>query len=64
MAIGVTRFSLGWLATHLVRAGFLVVSVSHPGTMNEAQTAQGRYRLWEASKGLLEAMNFPIDQLV
>lgn len=55
-----TRYSLGWLAVHLVRAGYVVVSVSHPGTMNEGQTVEGRFRLWDRSRDV----SVVLDQLL
>jgi predicted dienelactone hydrolase len=44
-----TRFSQGWLAARLAVDGYVLVSVSHPGTMNGDQTAAGRGRLWDRS---------------
>ena len=44
-----TRFSLGWLALELVKSGYVVLSVSHPGTLGDDQSASGRYRLWDRS---------------
>ena len=45
-----TRFSQGWLALALVRAGYGVVSTSHPGTIADDQGVAGRYRLWDRSR--------------
>jgi predicted dienelactone hydrolase len=44
-----TRFSQGWLARTLVQAGYVVVSPSHPGTMNDDRTLAGSVRLWDRS---------------
>ena len=34
----------------LVKAGYIVLSTTHPGTSGEDQTAAGRYRLWDRSR--------------
>jgi predicted dienelactone hydrolase len=52
-----TRFSQGWLALELVKAGYVVLSTSHPGTMGDDQTAAGRYRLWERSRDVSLAID-------
>ncbi len=44
-----TRYAYGWLATELVRAGYIVLSPSHPGTMNGDLRPEYRARLWERS---------------
>lgn len=55
-----TRFSQGWLALELARAGYMVVSVSHPGTMGDDQTVAGRYRLWDRSRDV----SFVLDEVL
>jgi predicted dienelactone hydrolase len=45
-----TRFSQGWLALELVKAGYVVLSTSHPGTVGDDQTVSGRLRLWDRSR--------------
>jgi predicted dienelactone hydrolase len=45
-----TPFSLGWLAADLVRAGYVVVTLSHPGTSREDRTDLGAFRLWDRAK--------------
>jgi predicted dienelactone hydrolase len=45
-----TRYGHGTLAIALVKAGYIVLSTSHPGTMNgDLQTAY-RMKLWERSR--------------
>ncbi len=44
-----TRFSQGWLARELVQAGYVVISPSHPGTMNDDRSLSGSVRLWDRS---------------
>lgn len=55
-----SRYSLGWLALHLVNAGYVVISVSHPGTMGEDQTVAGRYRLWDRATDV----SFALDEIL
>jgi predicted dienelactone hydrolase len=55
-----TRFSQGWLAVELVRAGYLVLSTSHPGTVADEQTVAGRYRLWDRSRDV----SFALDEVL
>ena len=45
-----TRYSQGWLNIELVKAGFIVLSPSHPGTLNADQTVAGRIRLWDRAR--------------
>jgi predicted dienelactone hydrolase len=45
-----TRFSQGWLARQLVLAGYVVITPSHPGTMNDNRNMAGAVRLWERSQ--------------
>jgi predicted dienelactone hydrolase len=45
-----TRFSQGWLARQLVLAGYVVITPSHPGTMNDNRNMAGAIRLWERSQ--------------
>jgi predicted dienelactone hydrolase len=52
-----SRFSQGWLALALVRAGYVVLSTTHPGTAGDDQTAVGRYRLWDRSRDVTAAMD-------
>jgi predicted dienelactone hydrolase len=55
-----TRFSQGWLARELVYAGYVVLSTSHPGTMNDNRTPAGIYRLWDRSQDV----RVVLDQLL
>ena len=55
-----TRYSQGWLAVELVKAGFVVLSTSHPGTVADDQSAAGRYRLWDRSRDV----SFSLDQIL
>jgi predicted dienelactone hydrolase len=55
-----TRFSQSWLARELVQAGYVVVSTSHPGTMNDNRTLAGAYRLWDRSQDV----RVVLDQLL
>jgi predicted dienelactone hydrolase len=55
-----SRFSQGWLALELTRAGYLVLSTSHPSTAGDDQTAAGRYRLWDRSRDV----SFAIDEIL
>ena len=55
-----SRFSQGWLALELARAGYLVLSTTHPGTAGDDQTAAGRYRLWDRSRDV----SFAIDEIL
>jgi predicted dienelactone hydrolase len=52
-----TRFSQGWLALELARAGYVVLSTSHPGTAGDDQTVAGRYRLWDRSRDVTFALD-------
>lgn len=45
-----SRFSQGWLALELVKAGYVVLSPSHPGTVGDDQSVAGRYRLWDRAR--------------
>lgn len=55
-----SRYSQGWIARSLVVAGYIVLSVSHPGTMNGDLSVAGRARLWERSRDVSSAL----DQLL
>src|SRR5262249_43414996 len=55
-----TRFSQGWLALELVKAGYVALSTSHPGTIGDDQTAAGRYRLWDRSRDV----SFALDEVL
>jgi predicted dienelactone hydrolase len=55
-----TRHAYGWLATELVKAGYLVLSPSHPGTMFGDLRPEYRARLWERSLDVSRAL----DQLL
>jgi predicted dienelactone hydrolase len=44
-----TRYAYAWLATELVKAGYVVMSPSHPGTMFGDLRPEYRTRLWERS---------------
>jgi predicted dienelactone hydrolase len=52
-----TRYSQGWLASRLVKAGYVVVSPSHPGTMNDDRTAVAALRLWDRSEDVRFALS-------
>jgi predicted dienelactone hydrolase len=52
-----TRFSQGSAARSLVLAGYVVLSVSHPGTMNGDITVTGRARLWERARDVTVALD-------
>jgi predicted dienelactone hydrolase len=52
-----SRYSQGWLALELVRNGYVVMSVSHPGTAGDDQSAAGRYRLWDRSRDVSAAID-------
>jgi predicted dienelactone hydrolase len=52
-----SRFSQGWLALALVRAGYVVLSTTHPGTAGDDQTVAGRYRLWDRSRDVTAAID-------
>lgn len=55
-----TAYSLGWLATALVDDGYLVLSLTHPGTSAASRTTSGRIRLWERPADVSRAL----DQLL
>ena len=55
-----SRFSQGWLALELVKAGYVVLSTSHPGTVGDDQTVAGRYRLWDRSRDV----SFALDEVL
>lgn len=55
-----TRYSQGWLAYNLAQNGYMVISVSHPGTMREIRTAEGAYRLWDRSRDV----SFVLDKIL
>ena len=52
-----TRFSQGWIAMRLVQAGYVVISPSHPGTMNDDRTTAGAVRLWDRSQDVRVALS-------
>jgi predicted dienelactone hydrolase len=52
-----TRYSQGWIAIQLVRAGYVVISTSHPGTMNDDRTLSGSIRLWDRSEDVRVALS-------
>jgi len=52
-----TRFSQGWLALELARAGYVVLSTSHPGTLGDDQSAAGRMRLWDRAADVSSALD-------
>ena len=54
------RFSQGWLALELVKAGYVVLSTSHPGTVGDDQSVAGRYRLWDRSRDV----SFALDEVL
>jgi predicted dienelactone hydrolase len=45
-----TRHSQGWLAVELVKAGYLVMTTTHPGTSADDQTQAGRIRYWDRAR--------------
>jgi predicted dienelactone hydrolase len=51
-----TRYAYGWLATDLVRAGYIVLTPSHPGTMFGDLRPEYRARLWERSQDVSFAL--------
>ena len=51
-----TRYSQGWLSIRLVRAGHVVLSTSHPGTLGDDQSVAGRLRLWDRSRDVSFAL--------
>jgi predicted dienelactone hydrolase len=55
-----TRYSYGWLATELVKAGYVVLSTTHPGTMFGDLRPEYRARLWERSQDI----SFALSQLL
>jgi predicted dienelactone hydrolase len=55
-----SRFSQGWLALALVKAGYVVLSTSHPGTVGDDQSVAGRYRLWDRSRDV----SFALDEVL
>ena len=55
-----SRFSQGWLALELAKAGYVVLSTSHPGTVGDDQTVAGRYRLWDRSRDV----SFAVDEVL
>ena len=55
-----SRYSQGWLAQKLVNAGYVVLSISHPGTEGDSQTVAGRYRLWDRSRDV----SFALDEVL
>jgi predicted dienelactone hydrolase len=55
-----TRYGHGDMAIALVKAGFIVMSTSHPGTMNGDLQTSYRLRLWERSRDVTAAL----DQLL
>jgi predicted dienelactone hydrolase len=52
-----TRYSQGWLASKLVKAGYVVITPSHPGTMNDDRTLTGSVRLWDRSDDVRIALS-------
>jgi hypothetical protein len=57
-----SRFSQGWLALELVKAGYVVLSTSHPGTEGDDQTVAGRYRLWDRSRDVSLALDEVLEK--
>lgn len=51
---------LFWIASHLVKNGFLVIAVDHPGNMTGDNTAEGVIRIWERARDL----SFALDRTV
>jgi predicted dienelactone hydrolase len=52
-----TRFSQGWMARQLVLAGYVVISPSHPGTMNDDRNMAGAIRLWDRSQDVRRVLD-------
>jgi predicted dienelactone hydrolase len=51
------RFSQGWLARALVAQGYLVASVTHPGTTTDDITPAGIHRLWDRAQAVSAALD-------
>lgn len=51
-----TRYANAWLATALVKAGYVVISTTHPGTSADDQTAAGRVRLLDRASDVTFAL--------
>lgn len=51
------RYSQGWIAIRLVQAGYVVITPSHPGTMNDDRTTAGAIRLWDRSDDVRFALS-------
>ena len=51
-----TRFSQGWLALEMVKAGYVVLSTTHPGTTGDDRSPVGRFRLWDRSRDVSFAL--------
>ncbi len=52
-----TEYSQGWLAIGLVKKGYIVMTVKHPGTKADDQTVAGRLRLWDRSTDITHVLN-------
>jgi predicted dienelactone hydrolase len=52
-----TRFSQGWMARQLVLAGYVVITPSHPGTMNDDRNMAGAVRLWDRSQDVQRVLD-------
>jgi predicted dienelactone hydrolase len=52
-----TPYSQGWLATQLVDAGYVVLSLQHPGTSAESRTTAGLVRLWDRPADVTKALD-------
>jgi predicted dienelactone hydrolase len=52
-----TRFSQGWMARQLVQAGYVVLTPSHPGTMNDDRNMAGAVRLWDRSQDVRRVLD-------
>jgi predicted dienelactone hydrolase len=52
-----TRHSQGWLAVELVKAGYLVMTTTHPGTSADDQTQAGRIRYWDRARDVTVSLD-------
>jgi predicted dienelactone hydrolase len=52
-----TRYGHGDMAIELVKAGYIVMTTSHPGTMNGDLQTSYRLRLWERSRDVTSALS-------
>lgn len=53
---------LFWLTDHLVRNGYIVLAVDHPGNMTGDNSAEGLMRIWERPKDITFALNRLLEE--